>query len=82
MNISFLDLMDHASDGKKVLIVGKRLQPMTTTVGRGVVHFRNHDVSGLKTVEADTVWFVDYPTAEVEKLCRERTRTSLHPVFL
>jgi hypothetical protein len=82
MNNQFINLMDDAFNGANILIVGSKLRSRTISVGRGMVHFRNHNPSGLKSVPVDIVWFVEYPPYEVERLCRERTRASRNPVFL
>lgn len=82
MNDQLFNLMGLAADGKSVLIVGKSLRPRTIPVGRGMIHFRGYDHPGLKSINVDIVWFVDFPPCKVETLCRERTRISLNPTFL
>ena len=47
-----------------------------------MIHFRGYDHPGLKSINVDIVWFVDFPPCKVETLCRERTRISLNPTFL
>jgi hypothetical protein len=82
MNNQFIRLMDDAFNGANILIVGSELISRTISVGSGMLHFRNHNPSGLKALAVDTVWFVEYPPYEVERLCRERTRASRNPTFL
>ena len=78
-----IDLMRYASQGHSVCVIGENL-PSTLVVcsnyGKGTIFFRNYDLSGLKMIRVDTVWFMDYPVPEeVEQWGRHMTCMSNEP---
>ena len=67
-----LELLQSASQGHSVCVSGENLASTwvaCSNYGKGIIYFRNHDLSGLKSIHAETVWFMDTPVPEeVERL--------------
>jgi len=64
-----IDLMRYASLGHRVAIIGENTPSTLVEVGDGTIFFRNYNLSGLRSIRVDTVWFMEYPVPEeVERL--------------
>ncbi len=81
--IRLIDLMLYASQGGSVCVIGKNLPSTLVTVAnyeKGIIFFRNYNLSELKMTRVDTVWFMEYPVPEeVERFGRNMTCTSDNP---
>jgi len=77
-----IDLMKKASRGAKVAIIGKYMPDTCFEVGRGVIFFRKHRETGLRTIRVDIVWFVDPPPQRVRELGEQMLCFSKDPIIL
>jgi hypothetical protein len=62
-----------------VAVIGENLPNTHVDVWKGIIFFRCHIEQFLKTLRVDTVWFMDDPPDEVERLGRRMTCISLNP---